>query len=334
MKADRLFQAIAGSDLGYRGVRLSIHSMEYPFYWHSMFGVDSRKEKDLEDFTRIVSDFVFKYISNWMVEYKDDSAKTLRALYDFQSVTDFKKVFESVYADADYLQHGILIPVSNAQLCMKRYGDGLALKLLANNTTSQEVHVNGTKILQAWFDDVEGLGRYLNEFIHSVECVISVPNIQGEGNSVRIDFSDVHHKLTTACPYVEWSSTSDFVEAITGFVYTNPSDYKPGIRVGRSQKCGLNIVAELVHTDQRDSEKNRQWRSGNISDLGNYQYEFVSGRDLCLSLRVECPFRQSPPFEKESFSGKLHDVQDDVLKTGATLYAQLCSMQSNAYPSA
>lgn len=330
MDAKKLLEFFTGSGPKCYGERMKIHRMRYEFFMGEIF-YSSEKERNFESFVDCLSLLIIQYVNRWMSEYKEDLEKNVRALFDFRSKADFKKVFEAVYADSNFSDQRILMPVSNAMLHLKRYGNGLALRLMSNNGSSDNMHVNGTKILEEICDQVNGSPPGLHEFIRSIECIIPLRKKQGEINSIIVDFHELHANLTVACPYHSWFSKKDFVEAITGPAYTNPSDHKPGALVGKTQKYEFPIVAELMHFERSDSRTSPQWRKGNIENKGDFLYSFSSGDDLQLSLRVDFPFPSSPFSEKVSNECDVLEMQYYLRRTGATLDVQLRAMINNSY---
>lgn len=327
MEKNELMRAITNNEqMSHCGVQLKIHPMSYPFYIAQIFGVRNDKKRDFESFTLYLYGVIRYFMMQWIVKYPDKLQENFGHIFEFKfdSIGDVERVFEDIY-DSIGKNSDLLIPVGNLKLRMKRFGSGLGIQPLSNNG-GEDVHVNGTKIFQGALNIESCL---VDEFIHAVECVISLPREDGANGSACIDFGYFYGELKKACCYVDWDSEYDFISGLVGNFYEYPDNgeqYKAGLsRIGK-----LPIAAKLIHIQNSEEKKTTQWRRGNIcARENNGSFRFESGRDLCLSLSVQCPFQEHGFIQTIPPDLELGKLQHDLRVVGAMLYAQICAMQAN-----
>jgi hypothetical protein len=264
-----------------------------------------------------------------LLDSENDSKSNRHSAFDFQRDTNLKKVLDRIYVELEHYA-SIIMPVSNANLVMKRFGDTLGLKLMGNNQNPNDMHVVGTKIFEDLCNRQPRPQLYMGEFLHSIECIIPLPRKHGENNSVSINFAKAFKAVKTACPYIDWRTTEEFIANIM-YGYMRPTDEERAL-AGVSLKSVLHVTAELVHhRGGADRQLSPQWRKGNVERLDEERYRFLDGQDLCLSLQVECPFPKTTFLQAIPVEMKVGKIQDDLRLAGATLYDQLRAMMNNVY---
>jgi hypothetical protein len=302
------------------GVELRVHEMDYPFLHTQVF---SPHAQDMyEDFQGCIHHLAKMYMLAWIHERGEGLEKHFHSVFNFQSSTDLKEVFAKIVNREDSPAY-ILLPVSNARLKVRRFGNCLGMKLLANNNRSDEIHVDGTKIM-------EGLCRrndsWVIEFKHSFEYIIPLPKKQGENNSVIVDFGRVYSQIKKACPYL-CLHENDFHKGILDEYAFNPGNGPVGYYHCQG-KIKLDILIDLLHYYNHTDQKTIQWRRGNL-DLNGPDYRFLDGRDLCLSLKVSSSFPQNTFLKPFDTDLNLIAQQNKLLLASATLYSQLSAMVAN-----
>lgn len=309
------------------GVDLKFHLMDYPFLLTNVFLRHSRD--GLEDFERHINTIASDYMKRWaMKEVKEGkfSEKTLDGFFIFKEQFDAKKVYDQIVSGKDKPAR-IFLPVSNAVLEVRRFGDCLGAKIKSNN--SGQVHENGTKLLE---EMCQGDGHYVTEFLHSIEYIIPLSKKHAESNSTKINFLEVHKNLPRDCPEFQWDDVKDFSKRlIDAYVAENESEILCS-KIGkyRTKKTELRIVAKLIHfnLDEKGNfiKHSPQWRIGNIKNNNLREVCFLSGGDLCLSINLRGDLQQ---YSFETVDPELCvDYQQHMLRmAGSALYLQLCAQQ-------
>ncbi|KKP78712.1 MAG: hypothetical protein A2271_01755 [Candidatus Moranbacteria bacterium RIFOXYA12_FULL_35_19] len=316
------------SGLPVHGVRLAFHWMEYPFLLTNVFSKHSKN--GLEDFERHINVIASDYMKRWaMNEVKEGklSEKTLDGFLIFKEQFDAKKVYDQIVSGTDNSAK-IFLPVSNAVLEVRRFGDCFGMKIKSNN--SGQAHVNGTKLLEEMCQDE---GHYIIEFLHSIECIIPLPKKQAELNSKKINFLEVYQNLPRDCPEFQWDNIKDFSKRLTdSYVAENESEILP-VKIGKykTKKTELSIIAKLIHfnCDQQGKfvKYPPQWRNGNMKNTAvTNEFRFLDGGDLCLSMSLTNDLK---PFSFETVDPELYvSYQQSILHmAGSALYLQLCAQQ-------
>lgn len=310
------------------GVKLNFHSMDYPFLLMNVFLKHSRD--GLEDFERHINVIASDYMKRWaMNEVKEGkfSKKTLDGFLIFKEQFDAKKVYDRIVSGDDNPAR-IFLPVSNAVLEVRRFGDCLGMKIKSNN--SGQVHVNGTKLLEEMCQEE---GHYIEEFLHSIECIIPLTRKQAKLNSIKIDLSETCRCLPRDCSEFQWNDVENFSKKLTdAYVAENESEI-PLVKIGKYQtkKIELNIFAKLFHFNFDQNGKQIphpvQWRDGNMKNTTvTNEFRFLDGGDLCLSVSLTNGLK---PFSFETVDPELYvSYQQSILHmAGSALYLQLCAQQ-------
>lgn len=327
MNAQELIEVIMGESLPNRGVKLKFHEMDYPFFFRDIFDQNPNVERERSYFDGKMLTLAFEYMREWINSHPEkDAEKNLRSLFDYKGSVDLLKAFNEIYDKLEYSTN-ISIPISNAYFQLKRFGTSLGL-VLRNTGSSSDVHVKGTKILEALCYGESRSQTYMQEFIHSIECIIPIPRKDRENNSVEIDFDEVYARLVLSCPHMAWKSQTEVVKDLAEIAYMEPPEARATLT--SSTKSGLMITGELVHRDCEGTEfkKTLQWRKGNVENMGQGKYRFFDGRDLCLSIQVECPFPKMSFLNKIPVDAEVGNMQRDLRLIGARLYVRLCAMMS------
>jgi len=313
-----------GDENSTHAVGLKINKMSYPFYLEGVFPENFEKG-DIEDY---VSMLALEYMKEWMLEFpKEEFEKNLSHLFYFQKKYDFGKILGSLSDDTPLNFSEVLMPVSNAMVQLKRFGDSLGLRLKGNNQNPNEEHSKGTALLKKIITTNPGL--FVREFFHSMEVSIPLRTTQGENNSEVINFLEVYRMLKKVCHYVDWVDECIFIAKITGEAYLKPFSSERAV-VGSSRKEKLPITARLIHPNSTSVENSLQWRIGNIKKLGeNGEHQFLDGRGLRLSLQVENPFERNNEFRNVPKDLKIGQIQRELELIGAGMYFQLCVMNAN-----
>ncbi len=314
------------------GVLLKVNQMlSHPFFLSEIFSDNPTKGEGR--LGSVVFSLVSQYVKEWVLKDQKNLAKNVNLLTSEPlSVAKFSEVLDILYDNKHFDCPEILIPVSNAKMEFKRFGDSLGFKLFSNNGRSKEEHVDGAKILEALCGlngARSGAGFYLKKFVHSFEFTIPLSKKRGEKNESIIDFSEVRNNLVGSCPFVEWLQIPEFSANITGEAYLAPNHLYRAL-VGNCKKGSVPVTAKLLHYEKPQGQDSVQWRKGNIAQLhGPGWYRFEAGEDLSLSLRIECPFESSYFLKVMAPEIKVGQIQDDLKLAAASIYLQLCAMVAN-----
>lgn len=314
---DSFFQS---ANLPNWGVKLKIHPMDYPFLLPHLFYSDRlSKNEELEMFKGCIQELASLYMKRWIMENTDKKmSENLDYLFTFSSNFDVLKHFDEISGGKDWTD--IIIPVSNAKWQIKRFGQGLGLKAMANNGRN-EVHEAGTALVRKLSDERQGV----SEFLYSVECVMALSKKHAKENSVDIDFELLYTELLRACPYVKWASFTEFRDKL----YADYIFVKKPQNIGSCH--GASIYARLIHHGDSSTQETSQWRRGNISpnNANGTVYNFMYGNDLCLSISVQ------GTLPKNNFLNQIHpsfcvaEEQNRIYSVGVMIYTQLCSLATH-----
>jgi hypothetical protein len=300
------------------GVELKIHRMDYPFLIHRVFGNRREEKEETSDFGLHFDWLAKEYMKSWILAdpKENKTSENFDCFYSFSSRIDpniYSRIADGKTWDDAY------IAVSNAVLRLRRFGNGLGIRILSNNNR-QEVHRDGTAILEKLCQECSHMSR----FIHSIECIFPLPKKQGKENSVNIDFIALHQQLKEACLYVSWRAIDRFARELI-LKYTSHAN--PDIVIGNCH--GIAIQGELVHKQGSSNQKVIQWRRGNIigPNDDSFIYNFADGNDLCLSLSAQSGLPQNNFMSEIEINQDVSRTQHILLNVGSMLYAQLCAME-------
>jgi len=332
MNKERLIAASGSetNELPHRGIELNIHSMDYSFMLIDVFEMRPDREKMFDHFEGEILRLISVYIKRWIMEKKNPDKKErerdLDAVFDFQSNIKLKEAFNRIFDGHDVA--GIFIPVSNATLAMKRFGNCLGIKLKSNNG-GDEIHENGTKLLEVLCHENH---PYFAEFIHSIECIIPLPGKSEKNNSWVVDFSDIHQSFAEACPYFNPLLHPDQLTQNLIRKYKMIYAEEKEVSVGSWRNgTGIVICFKIIHygEDKNSHKFSPQWRKGNVEDLGEGRVLFSDKHDLCLSVSVNGPFPKTTFLKEFDPNMKVDEQQRAMLTAGEILYKQLCAMLAN-----
>jgi hypothetical protein len=304
------------------GVEIRLHEMDYPFLYVHFFPFGKNSVYAGYDFPQQIHRLAEEYMTAWTLRRTDDLEKNFRASFNFQGSIFLEEAFAQI-VDGNDTPVDVILPVSNARLRMKRFGNCLGMRFLSNNPhNSSEIHVDGTKLMREF---CQNSTLPVREFIHSIECIIPLPRKQDENNSVTIDFAYVYGELERACPYFILVSLGRFIRTLISN-YKEKSDSEI-IGVFQEEK----VCARLIHYQEMPEQRTLQWKKGNVEPtiIPVNKYRFLDGKDLCLSLKIESPFPESTFMKPFDVDMDVVSQQKELLLAGATLYSQLCAMIAN-----
>ncbi|OGD68353.1 hypothetical protein A2996_00375 [Candidatus Campbellbacteria bacterium RIFCSPLOWO2_01_FULL_34_15] len=309
-------------------VGLEIHRMDYPFISKQIFW-DHKRDEELDSLKSYLPGIILDYLRIWI----EDNQATIEKknidvwsyLFEFLSGVDFAKIFSNIQ-DKHKGYYDLSIDINNSFLRIGRYGNCLAFGV---HDARGNIHETGHKAMERVS---ERNGSHINIFIHNVECSIPLPKKQSEENSQNIFFNNFHHLLAVNCGHVVWDNPHDYVpRLIENYLL---SDWHrladDGILIG--SLAGVEIHATIVHADQHDFQKTKQWRKGNVSlHEESLICNFGYADDLRLVLTAHLGIKSFPAMGMAENCAPDFDMEDKQRKlflAGSVLYTSLCMMFS------
>lgn len=298
---------------------------DFPLLVCGVFRVGSKnKDKDFEDFKCNMRVIVEVYIKKWLRKNPKELDECLSMIIDFERNTDLRKAFEIV-CEGESGPANVLLPVSNAKMVMRRFGNCIGIKLFSNNSSGQE-HRDGTQIMRT-FNTPE-----IIEFLQSLEFTIPLPGKSSGNVSAITNLLQVARKIKSNCKFLTWiPSETELAENLI-------SDYK---KCGHGVKAAIcrggietapQLFIKICHWDKSDFEKSSiKWRVANVKSLEKGMYRFSDGRDLCLCLRIEGFIPEfNPVFEAMTDASLDFKIQqEEMIKAGGTLFLELSALAVN-----
>jgi hypothetical protein len=215
------------------GVRRIIHPMDYQFFSPGIFFRGKSNEQMMKYFEKIINHITTSYAAGWTKKEIIEKEKDLKKLFFdfalFKESLDLEKTYSEIFDGEN--PASIYLPISNVLFEMKRFGDSLRINLKSGNNKANEIHVNGTKLINGLCQE----DFILQEFFHSIEIIIPLNKKPETNNATKINLYEEWKNLSKPYSCFAWFEPDKFSESLTN-AYMESNDSQAVIGYYKTEK--------------------------------------------------------------------------------------------------